>query len=129
MEVYMRKSLSRNLYLIGLVVVIVGVVLLVVSLAGSTTATNAYGTTTVTNIGNPALFGVGIILEIVGGIISFIGYIGALVRTAQLGRWGWFVCLLLLSGITMLIYIFAGPETPPYKGTTMPPPSSGYQQG
>ena len=125
----MRKSLSRNLYLIGLVVVIVGVVLLVVSLAGSTTATNAYGTTTVTNIGNPALFGVGIILEIVGGIISFIGYIGALVRTAQLGRWGWFVCLLLLSGITMLIYIFAGPETPPSKGTTMPPPSSGYQQG
>lgn len=36
------------------------------------------------------------LLMIIAGVTTFIAWIGALIRTAQLGRWGWFVCLLVL---------------------------------
>jgi len=122
----MSKSLSRTLYLIGLGVVIVATILLIAGLAGSTTGPGANGTTTITSVGNPALVGIAVFVYVVGGILSFIAYIGALIKTAMLGRWGWFVCLLLISGITMLVYIFAGPETRPV--TQMAYPPQGYPQ-
>jgi hypothetical protein len=125
----MKRSLSRNLYLIGLGLVIVATILLFAGLAGSQTSTNASGYTTVTSVGNPALLGISIILYIVAGIIDLIAWIGALVKTAQLGRWGWFICLLLFSGITMLIYIFAGPETPAVPQAAIGTyPQQGYPQ-
>ena len=110
----MKKALSRTLYLIGLGVVIVGVILLIAGLAGSTTAVDPNtGQTTITSIGHPALFGISFVFFVAGGILGFVAYVGALIKMAMLGRWGWFVCLLLISGITMLVYIFAGPETRP----------------
>jgi hypothetical protein len=47
-----------------------------------------------------------------------IAWIGALIKTAQLGQWLWFVLVLLLSGtvIMMLVYIFAGPTKPANSG-------------
>ncbi|HEV2579359.1 MAG TPA: hypothetical protein VGT44_00790 [Ktedonobacteraceae bacterium] len=133
----MRKALSRTLYLIGLVICIVGGILLGVSFAGSTTGIDPNtGATTITSIGNPALFGIGIFLLVIGGILGFIAYVGALIKTAMLGRWGWFVCLLVISGITMLVYIFAGPETRPaaqvpmgYPPQAYPPPPGYPPQG
>ena len=107
----MSKARSRTLYLIGLGVVILAAILLGVSLIGSTTTSATQYSVQVTSIGNPVLFGISIFLFIAGGIISFIAYIGALIRLAQLGQWVWFVFLLLFSGITMLLYIFIGPET------------------
>jgi hypothetical protein len=105
----MKKSTSRSLYLIGLVAIIVATVLFALGAAHSTvdSATGA-----VTSVGNPGLVTAGVGVYIVGSILLLIAWIGALVKTAQLGRWGWFVCLLLLSGLTMLIYIFGGPTTP-----------------
>jgi hypothetical protein len=123
LEVVMSKALSRNLYLIALGVIIVAAILLIAGLAGSTTTTDANGYTRVTSIGNPALFGIAIFLFVVGGIVGFVAYIGALIKMATLGRWGWFVCLLLISGITMLVYMIAGPETRPYAQV---PPPMGY---
>src|SRR5438270_3766207 len=108
----MSRSLSRNLYLIGLGIAILATILLFAGLAGSQTSVDSSGYTHVTSVGNPALLGISIFLYIIGGIINLIAWVGALVKTAQLGRWGWFICLLLFSGITMLIYIFAGPQTP-----------------
>ncbi len=108
----MKKSLVRLLYLLGLVVEIIGGVLLGMGLAGSQTVTNGY-TTTATSLGNPTLFTIGTILLVIGGIVILVALVGALIRMAQLGRWGWFVCLIVFSGITLLIYVFAGPETPP----------------
>ena len=105
----MRKSLSRMLYLIGLVVVIVGGILEGVSLAGM----HMDQTTGAITGANSGLLIVAGLLLAVGGILAFVAWIGALVKTTQLGRWGWFVCLIIFSGITMLIYIFAGPETRP----------------
>jgi hypothetical protein len=120
----MRKSTSRWLYLGGIVIAIIATILLVVSLQGSSTSTSASGTTTVTSIGNPGLLSVSVILYVISGIIAAVGWIGALVKTARLGRWGWFICLLLLSGITMLVYIFAGPTTP----VSSAQPQVAYQQ-
>lgn len=115
----MRKALSRNLYLSAIAVAILGTILLLVSLIGSTTVTNGYSKQ-VTSIGNPVLFGIAIFIFVVAGILGTIAYIGALIKLAMLNRWAWFVFMLLFSGITMLVYIIAGPETP--ASTMMQPP-------
>lgn len=104
----MSKSLSRNLYLVGIVAFIIAFALTVVGASQTTTA--ADGTATISATGG-ILAMVGLVLYIIGAILVLVAWIGALVKTAQLQAWGWFVCLLIFSGITMLIYIFAGPET------------------
>ncbi len=104
----MKRSLSRTLYLIALGIGIVATILLFVSLIGSTPTTD----TSQGSIGNPVLFGISLFLLFASAIPALVAWIGALVKMAQLSRWGWFVCLFFFSGITMLIYIFAGPETP-----------------
>jgi MFS family permease len=104
----LSKSLTRTLYLLSILGFIIGIVLTVVT-AGQT-STAADGTPTLSSTG-AALGLVGIVLYIIAGILAFVAWIGALIKTAQLQRWGWFVCLIIFSGITMLIYIFAGPET------------------
>ena len=101
----MKRSLSRTLYLIGLVMIIVASILLGVSLIGSTASTAESSG----SIGNPVLFGISLFLMFVAAIPLIVAWI---VKMAQLSRWGWFVCLFFFSGITMLVYIFAGPETP-----------------
>jgi len=106
----MERSTSRNLYLIGLVLGIIGAVLYFVAAAQSL---NADGTVNVSN-GSATLALVGILVIIVGGIFSLIAWIGALIKTARLSQWLWFVLVLLLSwtGIMMLVYVFAGPTKP-----------------
>lgn len=84
---------------------------LVFGLIGSTTTTTAVGNTRIVSFGNAALFWLAIGMYIVGGLTAFIGYLGALIKMAQLEQWIWFVLLLVFSGIVMLVYIFAGPET------------------
>lgn len=107
----MERSTSRNLYLIGLVLGIIGAVLYFVAAAQSL---NADGTVNVSN-GSATLALVGILVIIVGGIFSLIAWIGALIKTAKLGQWVWFILLLVIN-ITMLVYIFAGPTKPANSG-------------
>jgi|SRR5215469_8647287 len=102
----MKKSLARNLFLIGLVVSIVGGVLVGMSFG---TTTDSAGVATAT-ISNGAFLAIGGVLAAVGGIFSLVSWIGSLVKTAQLQRWGWFVAVLLLGGLGLLIYVFGGPE-------------------
>ncbi len=126
----MSRVLSRNLYLIGLGIMVVSFILLGVSLIGSTPSTE----TSSGSIGNPALFGFSFFVMFTAAVPLLIAWIGALVKMAQLSRWGWFICLLLFQGITMLIYIFAGPETPatpqgvPYVQQSYPQQPYGQQQ-
>jgi uncharacterized membrane protein len=110
----MQRSTSRNLYLIGLVLSIIGAVLYFLAAAQSL---NTDGTVNVSST-SATLALVGIVALIVGGIFSVIAWIGALIKTAQLGQWLWFVLVLLLSGtvIMMLVYIFAGPTKPANSG-------------
>jgi hypothetical protein len=121
----MKKSVSRNLYLLAILLGIVAGVLFALGLAGGSFTITQGGMITTSNVSNPTFVIVAAILAVVSSILILIAWIGALVRTAQLGRWGWFVCLLVLSGITMLVYIFAGPTTPanPAMGGQYPPPA------
>ena len=106
----MSKSLTRTLYLIAIVGFIVGIV--VGGIGATQTTVDANGVASLTGTG-ALLALVGVALYIIAGILAFVAWIGALIKTAQLQRWGWFVCLIIFSGITMLVYIFAGPETSP----------------
>ena len=108
----MSKSRSRTLYLLSILGLIVGIALYVYVyvVAANQGALDANGNPTLTGTG-ATLALVGLVCYVVAGILATIAWIGALIKTAQLQRWGWFVCLLLFSGIAMLIYVFAGPET------------------
>lgn len=52
---------------------------------------------------------IGILGLIVGGLCGLVAWILGLVKTAQIGRWGWFVAVLLLPALGSLIYGIAGP--------------------
>ena len=85
-----------------------------------------WGTTSTPN--NLALFVVGIIIISLGSLAVTVAWIGALIRTAQLGEWTWFVLLLVLQGITLLVYVIAGPDqlrqTAPIYHNAPPPPTA-----
>ncbi len=100
----MNKPLTTKIFLIGLGLVIVGLILIVVGAA--TTSHDAY--TGAVSIG--PLLVVGYIVMLIGGLVETVAWIGALVALAKISAWGWFVFVLLLSGIGMLAYIIAGPN-------------------
>ena len=111
----MSKVHSRILYLIGLGICLLATIPLIFGLIGSTFTTtylpNGGVVHEMSAFGNPAMFWLAIGLYVVGGISAFAGYLGALIKMAQLEQWLWFILLLVFSGITMLVYIFVGPET------------------
>jgi hypothetical protein len=110
----MSKASSRILYLIGLGTCLLATIPLIFGLIGSTTTTSVVNeavTTQLLSLGNPALFWLAIGMYVIGGITAFTGYIGALIKMAQLEQWLWFILLLVFSCVTMLVYIFVGPET------------------
>jgi hypothetical protein len=112
----MKKSVSRTLYLLALLLDIGGIAVFVFGAGGGNMNTFnslvASGHLFVAaDMNNSLLTGIGALLVALGSLLALIAWIGALIKTARLGRWGWFVFLLILSGITMLIYIFAGPTT------------------
>ena len=103
----MSKKTIVILYLIGLVLLIVGSVLSVAGAASAVTVVN--GVAQATGTANTGLVLTGSALSIIGGIMAFIAWIGALINAAKASRWGWFVCLIIFSGIAMLVYLFVGP--------------------
>ena len=111
----MSKANSRIFLLIGLGVCLLATISLIFGLVGSTTMTthmaNGEFQTQVTSLGNAGLFWLAMGMYAVSAIICFIGYIGALIKMARLDQWIWFILLVAFSGITMLVYIFVGPET------------------
>jgi hypothetical protein len=118
----MTKSMTRNLYLVGLILGFIGGFLLFVGLQDS--AYVMHGTTTTfKSVGHPGFVIASSIVLGLAVILGFVAWLGALIQTAQLHRWGWFFCLLLFAGITLLLYIFWGPTTyshPPLPIATPP---------
>jgi len=115
----MKKSVSRALYLLALLLDIGGSVLFYIGAGGGNMNTfNSLAASghlfVAADMNNSMFTAIGALLVALGGLLAFIAWLGALIKTARLGRWGWFIFLLLLSwlAIPMLIYIFAGPTTP-----------------
>jgi len=118
----MSKSLCRLLYLAGLLFAIIGGLLIAHGFAGSRVLPN--GSLHPAHITSAIA---GIILSSLAGVMGLAAWIGALFKTARLHRWGWFICLLIFSGITLLLYIFVGPTTPTYpRMPVTTPPYGGF---
>ena len=114
----MSKTMSRNLYLLGIVAAIIGGIFEAIAFAAGKTSTTAGGGSTTTP--NGILFVLALIFFIAAAVAGTIAWIGALIRMVQLQHWVWFVLLLLISGIMMLIYIFFGPTRPANQPTNYP---------
>ena len=111
----MERKTSRNLYLSGIVLAIIATILFVASSVVAASNATPDGQVTGSAGGIFAILAiVAVLLYIVAGILAFIAWIGALIKTARLGEWIWFILLLILggTGIMMLVYIFAGPTQP-----------------
>lgn len=62
---------------------------------------------------------------LVSGIVGFPAWVMALVRTARVRRWGWFVAILLLSPVATLVYGVFGPEQERPRASDVNPPTHG----
>lgn len=106
----MNKRNILVLTILGIVLVVIGFVVSGASLAGAAAA--CQGATDTSNCGSGAVLGgslIALLVFLVGGVAGFIAWIMGLVKTAQIGRWGWFVAVLLLGMLGTLIYGLAGP--------------------
>jgi hypothetical protein len=52
---------------------------------------------------------IGLTLYIAGVLAGLAAWIGGLIKTGQIRRWGWFVVVLLLPALGSLLYGLAGP--------------------
>jgi len=43
--------------------------------------------------------------------VQLVAWVGAIVKTVELKRWEWVLCLVFGGLIVMLVYVFTGPET------------------
>jgi hypothetical protein len=111
-ECSLNKRTIAILSIVAIVLFVVGFVI-----AGAATAAtlsqcqaNADGTVPA-SCGASAAGGLGIALLVylLGAVAAVIAWIMGLVKTAQIGRWGWFVAVLLISPLGSLIYGLAGP--------------------
>lgn len=109
----MERKTSRNLYLVGLVLNIIGVILLVAGTSAALATASPDGTLSNTGATSFGILSIiATLVLIVGGILALIAWIGALIKLAKLNQWVWFILVFLFSGIAMLVYIFAGPTEP-----------------
>ena len=133
----MRKQTIDRLFAGSLAALLVGVVLVLITVAAFLcTATWTMSGTQVTRFeidqGVTWTIGfaiVGGILAAVGGLGQLVAWIGALVNTARLDDKLWFIVLLVMGVfsfgfVAMLVYVLAGPD-----GTAEPPAGPAVSQG
>jgi hypothetical protein len=99
----MSRATVRKVFLLGLVLAIVGAVLAALTMRGGQAESST-------------VYAAGIALAGIGALIEVISWILALISVALLGRWGWFVVMLILGVIgllliVMVVYSFVGPTS------------------
>ncbi|HLV97132.1 MAG TPA: hypothetical protein VKT82_00515 [Ktedonobacterales bacterium] len=140
----MKKKTILWLVLTAIVLTIIGVAVFVPAIATAAshcTREQLNTNTCAVNLqdGQAAAVVIGSILWVIAGLLWLVAWIGALIRSARMGSWGWFVVVLILSGLGTLIYAIAGPADRPamtnYPPTGYPPGGyppaypAGYQPG
>src|SRR5258708_4505684 len=111
----MRKKLITWFFVPGIILWIVGFAMSVIaaaSIVSAAQAAQAAGTTAQVSSGTAGMGLVASVLIFIGVVLYLVSWIGALVATGKQSRWGWFVCISLLSPIAELVYLFAGPGLP-----------------
>ncbi len=64
------------------------------------------------NVLDHSLVAIAATLLLLAVVAQLITWIGAIVKTAQLKYWGWFIALIFGGLIAMLVYVLVGPEIP-----------------
>lgn len=113
----MRKRLSTRIYAAAWAVWVVAL------FTFAATANVVRSGSTVVAAGTSPLATTAWIIAFLAGLVMLVTWIGALIRLAQLRRWGWFaaVCLtqLVMLGIFgMVAYALGGPEDESEEATT-----------
>jgi hypothetical protein len=128
----MRKKTILWLVLTAIVLAIIGVAVFVPSFA--TAARHCTPEQINTNTCSVRMNGaetvgvvIGSILWLISAVIWIVAWIGALVRSARMQTWVWFVIVLIFSGLGTLLYALFGPLDHP--ATTGYPPISYPQAG
>ncbi len=98
----MSRVIIRKVFVLGLVVAVAGAVVLALS------AQRGMGA------GSPA-YEAGLLLAGIGGLVTVLSWVMALVASALLGRWGWFAVVLILGLVglllpVMIVYSVVGPR-------------------
>lgn len=124
----MRKRTILGLVLASIVVIIIGLLLLVPAAIEATSHCTQAQINAGTCQANTGAFGVrgaiGVVLLIAAAVLHLIAWILALVRSAKMRSWVWFVVVLLLSELGTLLYALFGPADRPSMPTYYPP--AGY---
>lgn len=124
----MSKRIILWLEVIAIIVSIIGLAVFlptVLSVAQTCTPEqlSAQTCTPTVSTGQGAGFVIGVLLFVVAGIVHLVAWIGALIRSAKMQTWGWFVIVLIFSGLGTLIYAIAGPSNQPAMAAY---PAQGY---
>ena len=110
----MRKGTIATFFIINIVMGLVGAGLIIAGVIGSTfsSSVNGYPSGHLVSFGNLPLFIAGVIIAALSGIPYLVAWIGALVNTARMQQWVWFVLVFIFHWIALLIYLIAVPGTP-----------------
>jgi hypothetical protein len=124
----MKKKTILWLVLASILLVIIGVAVFVPSIATAAASQCPGQTSCSVSLNGLQTIGViaGGILWFVAAIVWFVAWIAALIRSAQMQTWVWFVVVLLLSGLGTLLYAIFGPSDRP---AMAPYPPAGYPPG
>ncbi len=127
----MRKKTILWLVVTAIILAIIGFALVIPSIA--TAASHCTQQQINTNTCSVNLHGgqavgviIGVILWFASAVLWLIAWIAALIRSARMQTWAWFVIVLIFSWLGTLIYAFFGPRERPaptmYPPTSYPPP-------
>ena len=111
----MRKSRTGLIFIVGVVAAIVGAILFGVGAQASQQVSSQLASGDYSSLSTGG--GIGLLIAAIGGLLIFISWLSALIRTAIIGRWGWFVVMLILGllisplmWLWMLIYLIAAAD-------------------
>ena len=106
----MRKKTLVTLYILGWIAAFGAIASQILSLK---VITSQCPNNTCTSLPGPAILGLilGAVLTLVATVLIIVTWIAVLIKQAQRQQWAWFVCTLLFSYITMIIYWIAVPES------------------
>ena len=128
----MRKRTILWLFLSSIILAIIGAVIFAIGAVSAashcTQAELNNGTCHITpNGAQSAAIAIGVVLWIIAAVLELVAWIMALIRSAMMRSWGWFIFILLIHGLGTLIYAIAGPPDRPRMPTYQQPPyPTGY---
>lgn len=117
----MNKVTITVLSIVAIVFLLVGAASFGGALANATAVCQASSDPNCARAGGANIgAGFGLLICGLGVVAALIAWMVGLVRTAQIGRWGWFAGVLFLSPLASLIYGLVGPTERRAKNAAQP---------